>query len=73
MSMIQFIKRDGELVLWRLGNYLYQIENRSTGEKKDLIDFSYEEAIDRFIKALGTKVDCFPLRTDVNLQDAKDV
>lgn len=46
--MIQFIKRDGERVLWRLGNYLYQIENRSTGEKKDLIDFSYEEAIDRF-------------------------
>ena len=46
--MIQFIKRDGDRVLWRLGNYLYQIENRSTGEKKDLIDFSYEEAIDLF-------------------------
>lgn len=71
MSMIQFIKRDGDRILWRLGNYLYQIENRSTGEKKDLIDFSYEESIDRFTYALGTKVDCFPLRTDVNLQDAK--
>ena len=55
MSMIQFIKRDGELVLWRLGNYLYQIENRSTGEKKDLIDFSYEEAIDRFISFSASK------------------
>ena len=51
--MIQFIKRDGDRVLWRLGSYLYQIENRSTGEKKDLIDFSYEEAIDRF--TLGPK------------------
>ena len=46
--MIEFIKRDGDRVLWRLGNYLYQIENRSTGEKEDLIGFSYEEAIDIF-------------------------
>ena len=48
MNMTEFIKRDGDRVLWRLGNYHYQIENRSTGEKKYLIDFSYEEAIDRF-------------------------
>ena len=48
MNMTEFIKRDGDRVPWRLGNYHYQIENRSTGEKKDLIDFSYEEAIDRF-------------------------
>ena len=61
MSMIQFIKRDGERVLWRLGNYLYQIENRSTGEKKDLIDFSYEEAIDRFY--IGTKMIGFSTMT----------
>lgn len=53
--MIQFIKRDGDRVLWRLGNYLYQIESRSTGEKKDLIDFSYEEAIDRFTSFSASK------------------
>ena len=45
--MIQFIKRVENLVLWRMGNYHYEIENQSTGEKKMLLDTSYEEALEQ--------------------------
>ena len=49
LIMIQVIKRDGDRVLWRLGNYHYQIENQSTGVKTELFDCSYEDAIERFM------------------------
>lgn len=45
--MIQYITRVGSLVLWRMGNYHYEIENQSTGEKKMLLDTSYEEAMEQ--------------------------
>ena len=54
--MIQYITRVGNLVLWRMGNYHYEIENRATGEKKTLLDTSCEDAmeqIENLVRVLG--------------------
>ena len=44
--MLAFIKRNGSKVLWSFGNYRYEIEDQSTGEKIKF-ESSCEEAIAR--------------------------
>jgi hypothetical protein len=40
-------------VFWHIGNYHYQIENRTTGSKVELRDTSFEEASEIFERMIS--------------------